>query len=109
VALERLVPKAVRVLEEHLDSERPDRWRSALRVLEHSWGRPPEHVVPAALDADDDLNFESMPTAQLIALVREQRQARAAAEQRQPDAGAEGDGSNSASDTPSASDSDGSG
>src|SRR3954452_24388188 len=41
-ALERLVPKAIRVLEEHLDSGRPDAWRSACKILEHSWGPPPE-------------------------------------------------------------------
>jgi hypothetical protein len=66
----------VRVLEEHLDSARPDRWRSALRILEHSWGRPPEHVLPAELDRDDEFNVESMPTSQLIAFVREHRKAR---------------------------------
>ena len=39
-ALQELVPKSLRVLEEHLDSGRPDSWRAALRVLEHAWGRP---------------------------------------------------------------------
>jgi hypothetical protein len=76
-ALARLVPKAIRVLEEHLDSGRPDAWRSAVRVLEHSWGRPPEHVAPgmdgAQINADA---LKEMPTAQLMELVQRHREAR---------------------------------
>ena len=78
-ALVRLVPKAVRVLEEHLDSGRPDAWRSALRVVEHSWGRPPEHVMFESHVGDGDLDFDRMTTAELQAWVNEARAARAAA------------------------------
>ena len=77
-ALERLLPKATRVLEEHLDSGRPDAWRSALRVLEHGWGRAPEHLVPQPV-VDEFNDFENMSTAQLVAFVRENRPAVAAA------------------------------
>jgi hypothetical protein len=41
-ALEELVPKALRVLNEHLDTGGPDAWRAALRVFEHAYGRAPE-------------------------------------------------------------------
>jgi hypothetical protein len=44
VALEKLVPKSIAVLDEALASGRPDAWRPALRVLEHAWGRPRETV-----------------------------------------------------------------
>jgi hypothetical protein len=43
-ALEKLVPKSLKVLTEHLESGRPDSWRPALRILEHAWGRPKETV-----------------------------------------------------------------
>jgi hypothetical protein len=51
VALEELVPKAISVLREHLESGRPDAWRPALKVLEHAWGRPPDQVE-ASVDVD---------------------------------------------------------
>ena len=35
---------SLKVLEEHLESGRPDSWRPALRILEHAWGRPKETV-----------------------------------------------------------------
>jgi hypothetical protein len=50
-ALEELVPKAITVLREHLESGRPDAWRPALKVLEHAWGRPPGQVE-ASVDVD---------------------------------------------------------
>jgi len=71
-ALERLLPAAIRVLEEHLDSGRPDAWRSALRVLEHGWGRPPEHVpstVPDIADVELD-DIKTMSSDDLAALLR---------------------------------------
>lgn len=79
-ALERLVPKAIRLLEEHLDSGRADAWRPALRVLEHGWGRPPEQIESEPALEDGDLNLEKMSTAQLEAFVRERRAERAGAE-----------------------------
>ena len=72
-ALERLVPKAIRVLEEHLDSGRADAWRPALRVLEYGWGRPPEQIESEPVLEDGELDFERMSTAQLVAFVRERR------------------------------------
>ncbi len=51
-ALEELVPKAVNVLREHLESGHADAWRSAHKVLEHAWGRVPERVT---VDTDADL------------------------------------------------------
>ena len=80
-ALERLVPKSIRVLEEHLDSGRPDAWRAAAKVLEYSWGRPPEHVPSAFIDeADLDVTMISeLPTAQLVQLMKARRRASAEA------------------------------
>jgi hypothetical protein len=72
-ALERLVPKAIRVLEEHLDSGRADAWRRALRVLEHGWGRPPEQIVSEPVLEDGELDFDKMSTAELERFVRERR------------------------------------
>src|SRR4051794_37335651 len=78
-ALERLVPKAIRVLEEHLESGRPDAWRSACRILEHSWGRPPEPLaeVVAPIDVDPS-GLDQLSTAELQALVRQGRERRLA-------------------------------
>jgi hypothetical protein len=67
------VPKAIRVLEEHLDSGRADAWRPALRVLEHQWGRPPEQITSEPVLEDGELDFEKMSTSQLAAFVREHR------------------------------------
>jgi hypothetical protein len=52
-ALDKLVPKALKVLEAHLGEENdvnPDAWRAALRVFEHAYGRAPEQV-------DDSVGF----------------------------------------------------
>lgn len=74
-ALERLVPKAVRVLEEHLDSGRPDAWRPATKVLEYRWGRPPEQVPSTYIDeADLDASkLNELSTAELEQLVMKRR------------------------------------
>src|SRR4051812_28207118 len=64
-ALERLVPKAIRVLEEHLDSDRPDAWRAACKVIEHSWGRPPEPLAEVLEPTDlDPLDMDKLSTAE---------------------------------------------
>ena len=41
-ALAELVPPAITVLRQHLERGGPDAWKPALRILEHSIGRPPE-------------------------------------------------------------------
>jgi hypothetical protein len=47
-ALEELVPRAVKVLRDALDSGRGDASRPALRVLDHAWGSPvAQHQVRA--------------------------------------------------------------
>ena len=45
-ALDELVPKALRVLGEALESGRADAWRPALAVLAYEWGRPGEVAEP---------------------------------------------------------------
>jgi hypothetical protein len=74
-ALERLVPKAIRVLEDHLDSGRPDAWRSACKILEHSWGRPPEPLIDVVAPVEiDPAALEHLSTAELQAIVRRGRE-----------------------------------
>jgi hypothetical protein len=47
-ALDELVPKALRVLNEHLDTDGPQAWRAALRVFEQAYGRAPEQAEEPA-------------------------------------------------------------
>jgi hypothetical protein len=82
--LATLVPKAIQVLEEHLNSGRPDAWRSAYRILEHSWGRPPEHVAPEPWTGDGELDFEKMSTAELQTFLRRSRERRQLALEDEP-------------------------
>jgi len=65
---------------------RPDAWRSAHRILEHHWGKPPEYIAPTALDNAeiDGLNLEEMSTADLTALVKERRARLASGERPTP-------------------------
>ncbi len=53
-ALDRLVPKAIKVLEEALDSGKGEAWRPALRLLEHSCGAGRPNTSP--------LPFLTLPT-----------------------------------------------
>jgi hypothetical protein len=68
-ALERLVPRSIRVLEEHLDSDRPDAWRSAHKILEHAWGRPPDHVQ-LEIPLDGEIDLKTLTDVELQALKR---------------------------------------
>ena len=79
-ALERLVPKAIQVLEQHLESGRPDAWRSAHRILEQYWGKPPDYIAPTALDDVEIDNLDELSTPELAALVKRLREKRIAAE-----------------------------
>jgi hypothetical protein len=61
-ALDELVPKALRVLNEHLDSGRADAWRAALRVFEHAYGRAPDEpeepfVMPQTIEEVEKLSW----------------------------------------------------
>ena len=56
-ALEELTPKALRVLNQHLDEGGADAWRAALRVFEHAYGPPAERIeqmnlAPEPTDAE---------------------------------------------------------
>jgi hypothetical protein len=63
-ALDELVPKALRVLNEHLDKGGPDAWRAALRVFEHAYGRAPEQP-------EELLVMEKLSWGQLLYLAGE--------------------------------------
>ena len=61
-ALDELVPKALRVLNEHLDSGRADAWRASLRVFDHAYGRAPEQpeepfVMPPTVEEVEKLSW----------------------------------------------------
>ena len=61
-ALDELVPKALRVLNEHLDKGGPDAWRAALRIFEHQYGRAPEQpeepfVMPQTVEEVEKLSW----------------------------------------------------
>ena len=83
-ALERLVPKAIQVLEEHLDSGRPDAWRSAHRILEHHWGKPPDYIAPTALANVEIDDLDDMSDAELVALKNRLRPERPLGAQPEP-------------------------
>ena len=73
-AIERLVPKAIPVIEEQLDAGGKEAVRPALRLLDHAWGRPPEHVVESEVPVPTTQSeIEQMPTAQLLELLAEKR------------------------------------
>ena len=67
-ALEKLVPKSINVLQEHLESGRLDAWRPALRILEHAWGRPKETVE--VHDDAADRPLEELSLAELTEMRR---------------------------------------
>ena len=61
-ALDELVPKALRVLNEHLDKGGPDAWRAALRVFEYEFGRAAEQpqepfVMPTTVEEVEKLSW----------------------------------------------------
>ena len=61
-ALDELVPKALRVLNEHLDKGGPHAWRAALRIFEHQYGRAPEQaeepfVMPTTVEEVEKLSW----------------------------------------------------
>ena len=61
-ALDELVPKALRVLNEHLDKGGPDAWRAALRVFEYEFGRAAEQphepfIMPTTVEEVEKLSW----------------------------------------------------
>ena len=61
-ALDELVPKALRVLNEHLDTGGPDAWRAALRVFEYEFGCAAEQpqepfVMPTTVEEVEKLSW----------------------------------------------------
>jgi hypothetical protein len=68
-ALDELVPKALRVLNEHLDKGGADAWRAALRVFEYEFGRAAEQpqepfVMPTTVEEVEKLSWDSCSTSQ---------------------------------------------
>ena len=70
-ALDELVPKALRVLNEHLDKGGPDAWRAALRVFEHAYGRAPEQPEERLLMPETVEEAEKLSWGQLLYLAGE--------------------------------------
>ena len=72
-ALDALLPKALTVLREHLDSGRADAWRSAWRVFEHTYGRAPEEPEERFALPESPEDWETLTTRQLLYLAGEER------------------------------------
>ena len=70
-ALDELVPKALRVLNEHLDLGGPDAWRAALRVFEHAYGRAPEQPEERLVMPETVEDVEKLSWGQLLYLAGE--------------------------------------
>jgi hypothetical protein len=68
-ALDQLVPKALKVLNEHLDKGGPDAWRAALRIFEHQFGRAPEQREESLLMPTTAEEVRQLSTDQLLRLV----------------------------------------
>src|SRR4051812_11822372 len=66
-ALDRLVPRALKVLENHLDEGGAQAARAALQILNHAWGRPAEHVT-FETPLDDAADLRTLSDAALDAL-----------------------------------------
>jgi hypothetical protein len=61
------VPRAITDLREHLERGGPDARKPALRILEHSIGRPPEApALPVIPDTAE--GWEKLTDAQLVVL-----------------------------------------
>lgn len=67
MALERLIPQALKVLEAHLGDGAPEAWRAALRVFEHAYGRPMEEKPEVAPERDplDEAHLDALERAVL--------------------------------------------
>lgn len=66
-ALAELVPPAITVLRQHLERGGADAWKPALRILEHSIGRPPDApALPVIPDTAE--GWEKLTDAQLVVL-----------------------------------------
>ena len=61
--LRRLMPKALRVLEQKIEANDQDSWRAALRLIEYAWGRPAEQH-----DVRTEPQVEELSVDQLRAL-----------------------------------------
>ncbi|HEY1369809.1 MAG TPA: hypothetical protein VGF23_21960 [Gaiellaceae bacterium] len=68
-ALDKLVPKALKVLEAHLGGDgndvNPAAWRAALRVFEHQFGRAPEQPDEGGVFAESADEIAGMSWVQL--------------------------------------------
>jgi hypothetical protein len=66
-ALDELVPKALAVLRKHLESDRTDACRPAVKVLEYAWGIP-SNQVEAPVDPNEVIDLTTLSNAQLSAM-----------------------------------------
>ena len=74
-ALDELVPKALRVLNDDLDKGGADAWRAALRVFEYEFGRAAEQPQePFAMPTTVE-EFEKLSWGQLLYLAGENAEA----------------------------------
>jgi hypothetical protein len=91
-ALDRLIPKALKVLEAHLgegDQVNAEAWRSALRLFEHAFGRPAEPAEQVDLQTIDVRAMTSAQRETAIARMLEEHPGLAALIPHSPGVGAE--------------------
>ena len=69
-ALERLVPRAIRVVEEHLESGRADSWRSAHKCLDMAWGPRPSDRAAVEIPLDGEVDLRALTDLELQSLKR---------------------------------------
>jgi len=58
--LQRLMPKALRVLEEKLEANDQDSWRAAIKLIEYGWGRPTEQVEVRTETQVEELSLDQL-------------------------------------------------
>ena len=70
--LQRLMPKALRVLEQEIEANDQDSWRAALRLIEYGWGRPAEQADVRTETKVEELTLDQLPAlrAGLLARIR---------------------------------------
>jgi hypothetical protein len=60
VVLQRLMPKALKVLEKKIEANDQDSWRAAIKLIEYGWGRPAEQVEVRTETQVEDLSLDQL-------------------------------------------------
>ena len=58
--LQRLMPKALKVLEAKIEANDKDCWRAAIKLIEHGWGRPTEQIEVRADEPVESMSLDQL-------------------------------------------------